>query len=143
MSPPTNTTRLSYDNEAKPDVQLVERVDEKAIDIENVIAPVYEDEADLKAKDQSNLDYSGFAQKTDPKEVKLVRKLDIRIMVRILLLPHVSVLPADFCLSFHCGPCTGSTTSTETPSPSRSVSLQERLEGAEFSRETREDRGRN
>lgn len=91
MPQPTTTTRLSYDNDAKPDVQLVERVDEKAVDVEQVVAPVYEDETDLKSKDQSNLDYSGFAQKTDPKEVKLVRKLDIRIMVRLLLvLPILS-----------------------------------------------------
>jgi len=29
----------------------------------------------------SNADYSGFTQKTDPKEIKLVRKLDMYIMV--------------------------------------------------------------
>lgn len=32
-----------------------------------------------------NVDYSGFTQKTDPKEIKLVRKLDIYIMVRSIL----------------------------------------------------------
>lgn len=30
----------------------------------------------------SNADYSGFTQKTDPKEIRLVRKLDLYIMVR-------------------------------------------------------------
>jgi hypothetical protein len=29
----------------------------------------------------TNADYSGFTQKTDPKEIKLVRKLDMYIMV--------------------------------------------------------------
>jgi hypothetical protein len=38
--------------------------------------------ASLKGDDvQQDVDYSGFAQKTDPAEIKLVRKLDIRIMV--------------------------------------------------------------
>lgn len=31
----------------------------------------------------ANADYSGFTQKTDPKEIKLVRKLDMYIMVCI------------------------------------------------------------
>lgn len=36
----------------------------------------------------ANADYSGFTQKTDPKEIKLVRKLDAYIMVCLrLLLP--------------------------------------------------------
>jgi hypothetical protein len=40
------------------------------------------DDVDLKAQDKDQkLDYSGFAQKSDPKEIKLVRKLDIYIMV--------------------------------------------------------------
>jgi hypothetical protein len=39
----------------------------------------------------SNADYSGFTQKTDPKEIKLVRKLDMYIMVShlsLLICPH-------------------------------------------------------
>lgn len=40
------------------------------------------DDGDLKAQNKDEkLDYSGFAQKTDPKEIKLVRKLDLYIMV--------------------------------------------------------------
>jgi hypothetical protein len=63
-----------------------------------------------------NVDYSGFAQKTDPAEIKLVRKLDLHIMV--------SSVQVDVRLRYRppSGPCTGSTTSTEMPSPLRDVS---------------------
>lgn len=44
--------------------------DVKVVDIEGEGPPV---------------DYSGFTQKTDPVEIKLVRKLDLFIMVRLLL----------------------------------------------------------
>lgn len=40
-------------------------------------------------------DYSGFTQKTDPKEIKLVRKLDLYIMVGTLVLSNNRVLDAD------------------------------------------------
>jgi hypothetical protein len=45
------------------------------------------DDASLQEekKTQGKVDYSGFAQKTDPKEIKLVRKLDRYIMVSIYL----------------------------------------------------------
>lgn len=36
-------------------------------------------------------DYSGAAKKTDPVEIKLVRKLDIRIMVIVLSLNYYCV----------------------------------------------------
>lgn len=47
-------------------------------------------DVELKAVDAGdvelspNTDYSGFTQKTDPIEIKLVRKLDLFIMVRIV-----------------------------------------------------------
>lgn len=87
---------------------------------------------DEKVKETSQVgDYSGFTQKTDPKEIKLVRKLDLYIMVRPLTsfspwlsvhvldrLPQRGVRdPADVNLRPVCGLCTGSTTLTETPSP--------------------------
>jgi hypothetical protein len=46
--------------------------------------PVLHDAASGKAV-RAVGDYSGFEQKTDPKEIKLVRKLDMYIMVSILL----------------------------------------------------------
>lgn len=49
--------------------------DQEKPNVEQVEAAGYEDDADLKAKNNAKLDYSGFAQKTDPKEIKLVRKL--------------------------------------------------------------------
>jgi len=53
------------DNDRKDEFAHVEdpEIDEKAV-----------------AKDP-NADYSGFTQKTDPVEIKLVRKLDMYIMV--------------------------------------------------------------
>lgn len=41
-------------------------------------------EIDEKA-DVQNRDYAGAAAKTDPREIRLVRKLDRRIMVRLTL----------------------------------------------------------
>ena len=32
---------------------------------------------------EKRVDYSGFAQKTDPREIKLVRKLDMYIMISL------------------------------------------------------------
>lgn len=46
--------------------------------------PVLNDAASGKAV-RAVGDYSGFEQKTDPKEIKLVRKLDLYIMVSIIL----------------------------------------------------------
>jgi len=52
---------------------------EKADDIGHIeTAPsIYEKDVQHTGK----VDYSGFSQKTDPKEIKLVRKLDLHIMV--------------------------------------------------------------
>jgi len=51
-------------------------------DRKNEFAHVEDNEVDEKqvVKDP-NADYSGFTQKTDPVEIKLVRKLDLYIMV--------------------------------------------------------------
>jgi hypothetical protein len=58
-----------------PSVTEVEKVD----DIAHIEAApsVYEKDIQHTGK----VDYSGFSQKTDPKEIKLVRKLDLHIMV--------------------------------------------------------------
>jgi hypothetical protein len=40
-------------------------------------------------------DYSGAVGKTDPAEVKLVRKLDLWIMVSLLLLPFFTLSQGD------------------------------------------------
>lgn len=40
-------------------------------------------ELDLEGHRQGKADYSGFAQKTDRDEIKLVRKMDIRIMLSL------------------------------------------------------------
>ena len=51
--------------------------------------------SDEKVKETSQVgDYSGFTQKTDPKEIKLVRKLDLYIMVRSL---HSSIPSHQMC----------------------------------------------
>lgn len=46
----------------------------------------YDDDIDVKVAEAGGenplADYSGFTQKTDPVEIKLVRKLDLFIMVR-------------------------------------------------------------
>lgn len=44
------------------------------------------EEIDEKNQNKQKVDYSGFSQKTDPKEIKLVRKLDTYIMVGALAL---------------------------------------------------------
>lgn len=48
----------------------------------------YDDDIDVKVAGaegvEARVDYSGFTQKTDPVEIKLVRKLDLFIMVGIL-----------------------------------------------------------
>lgn len=68
------------------------------------------DEEKLKQK-TGKQDYSGAAEKTDPVEIALVRKLDRWIMVRIRFVVGLMVpllMPDSLCF----GPCTGSTTST-------------------------------
>lgn len=67
---------------------------------------------DEKVKETSQVgDYSGFTQKTDPKEIKLVRKLDLYIMVRSL---QPSNPPS---LRTKCSRCAGSSTSTDMQGP--------------------------
>jgi hypothetical protein len=63
------------------------------------------------------VDYSGAHEKTDPKEIALVKKLDRWIMVcGVLHLFAESPLLIRCCHSQCCGACTGSTTSTAMPS---------------------------
>lgn len=80
----------------------------------------YDDDIDVKVAEaggeNANVDYSGFTQKTDPVEIKLVRKLDLFIMVSVLRAMALTE-------SLPCGPCTGSTISTETLSLWLSVSV--------------------
>lgn len=54
------------------------------LQVDNVTAPGQ----DLKASGTNEGDYSGAVEKTDPAEIALVRKLDMRIM------------PALFCMYF-------------------------------------------
>ena len=63
---------------------------------------------------KGNGDYSGAAAKTDPEEIKLVKKLDRWIMVNSLYSRSSPV--SDVCSQLF-GQCTGSTISTATPSP--------------------------
>lgn len=64
---------------------------------------------DPETLDTANVDYSGFVQKTDPVEIKLVRKLDRYIMVS-------TSLEFGLTSSHLSGRCTGSTTLTGMPS---------------------------
>jgi hypothetical protein len=57
------------------DVTLLENV--VALDNENVKGAFAGEPVKGKA------DYSGFSQKSDPREIKLVRKMDIRIMLSL------------------------------------------------------------
>lgn len=60
-------------------------------------------------------DYSGASKKTDPDEIRLVRKLDRRIVVSRCHLSLVFVVAAaETQNSRACGQCTSSTTSTAT-----------------------------
>jgi hypothetical protein len=66
--------------------------------------PVLHDAASGKAL-RAVGDYSGFEQKTDPKEIKLVRKLDMYIMVSIILQTDFISPPCShmgLCSSCHC-----------------------------------------
>ena len=73
-------------------------------------------EEDLK-KPQGKVDYSGAQEKTDPREIALVKKLDRWIMVS--LPPAFSSNPPNVIFSPCCGPCTGSTILTAMPLPWR------------------------
>lgn len=69
-------------------------------------------------KKRQTADYSGATKKTDPAEIKLVRKLDLWIMVSYsdTTDPHqYQPLTHSAHNSRRYGSCTGSTTSTETP----------------------------
>lgn len=55
-----------------PDRDLVE---------EKIPAEHVESAADKEQQGGAKADYSGFTQKTDPVEIRLVRKLDLYIMV--------------------------------------------------------------
>jgi hypothetical protein len=58
----------------------IERVPTSTLAMEKDL-PITADVDTLGKADQGvKLDYSGAAKKTDPAEIKLVRKLDIRIM---------------------------------------------------------------
>lgn len=62
-----------------------------------------------------NIDYSGAHEKTDPREIALVKKLDRWIMVSAAGPPTLEDV---LTTSSPCyGACTGSTTWTGTPSP--------------------------
>lgn len=60
-------------------------------------------------KRNGNVDYSGAANKTDPKEIALVKKLDWRIMVRCCFL-EVLLVTDSSRRSLCFGACTGSIT---------------------------------
>ena len=62
--------------EVEPSPSLDEKKEERFFENQNVA-----EQAGQVAT--GNEDYSGFAQKTDPKEIKLVRKLDLRIMLSL------------------------------------------------------------
>jgi hypothetical protein len=51
------------------------------LDAEKGEERVIEDVDEQKTSVEVKVDYSGFAEKTDPKEIRLVRKLDCYIMV--------------------------------------------------------------
>lgn len=72
------------------------------------------------AKVAGVVDYTGVAAKSDPAEIKLVRKLDFRIMASLLTELCYCPLKIDRIAnpqySQSSGSCTSSTTSTGTPS---------------------------
>ena len=98
---------------------------EKRASRDEHVDQVLEPDADHKDLPQSSAaeDYTGVALKTDPEEIRLVRKLDLRIMVPI----HAfSAIPGDGnwwwltvypCHSPPSASCTSSTMSTATPLP--------------------------
>lgn len=58
-------------------------LDEKRASRDEKVDQIHNNDADQKPLPESSaaVDYTGVARKTDPEEIKLVRKLDIRIMV--------------------------------------------------------------
>lgn len=56
---------------------------EEKPNIDHVEGRSIDEEKQLANANNGKVDYSGFAQKTDPKEIKLVKKLDLYIMVRL------------------------------------------------------------
>ena len=73
MSTPHQHPHGPAPTEEKPALEHVETANVLASDELSVVG--------AKVADSGKTDYSGFAQKTDPKEIKLVRKLDMYIMV--------------------------------------------------------------
>ncbi len=69
--PPATTTFADDDS-------IKDLADFKA---ENAHVEAVQDQEALTS--DAKADYSGFAQKTDPAEIKLVRKLDVRIMLSL------------------------------------------------------------
>lgn len=68
-------------------------------------------------EEDPNVDYTGVAKKTDPEEIKLVRKLDYRIMVSFSIhIIHLETL-LTMTNSRHSVSCISSTMSIEMPSP--------------------------
>lgn len=64
-------------------------VDEKRDQhVDNATEKEVEDKKMFVDEEDPSLDYTGAAKKTDPEEIKLVRKLDYRIMVRSALSHH-------------------------------------------------------
>jgi hypothetical protein len=85
----------------------------ETLDAEKQTAAHQEFSAEVLDK-KGNGDYSGATAKTDPEEIKLVKKLDRWIMVSI----NIYCINSSNMSSQLFGPCTGSTTSIATPSPS-------------------------
>lgn len=54
--------------------------------VDNVTEP--DNNKGMFTEDDPNADYTGVAKKTDPEEIRLVRKLDYRIMVSFFCSPY-------------------------------------------------------
>lgn len=83
--------------------------------VEETAPSIYEEK---NVPNQGKVDYSGFAQKTDPKEIKLVRKLDLHIMVSATVIRIVKLT----CRP-RFGPCIGLITLIGMQSLWQSVSV--------------------
>ena len=93
---------------------------EEPLRLEPTLSVAEHDEKPVPKYDKT--DYSGAHEKTDPKEIALVKKLDRWIMVCSPVFPSCNINPMFDILTWYVsspcfGACTGSTTSTETPSP--------------------------
>lgn len=80
---------------------------------EKIVASAEQIEDGEDLKPQVKTDYSGAREKTDPREIALVKKLDRWIMVRISL--FFLYFPSNGMLSRCSGLCTGSIISIEMP----------------------------